>query len=106
MRSDQGRNTRYSQGGKSTVNGNAIGWWERKIYNKSVMDVSLTITKRYAHRPDIVAYEMYENAGLAWFVLQYNNITDLIEDFSEGSVIVLPTKSRLFGDLFGRSPNF
>lgn len=106
MRSDQARNTRYSQGGTTTINGSSLGWWERKIYEKSPMDVSIIITKRYAHRPDAIALDMYGTANLMWFVLQYNTITDIVEDLSEGTVISLPTKSRLFGDLLGRSPNF
>jgi len=70
------------------------------------MDVSIIVTKRYAHRPDIIALDMYDTATLQWFVLQYNNITDIIEDMSEGTILTLPTKGRLFGDLLGRSPNF
>lgn len=102
-RSDQVRNSRYNQGGKADVSGNRLGWWERKLYKSSPMDISLTLSKRYALRPDLVAIDMYGKANLMWFVLQYNSISDLTEDFVEGSVIYLPTKGRLFGELLSKS---
>lgn len=92
-------NGRYSQGGTTEVVGNRIGWWERKNFPKSTMDVSIVITKRYAHRPDLVAYDMYGKTSLMWVVLQYNAILDVMEDFTEGTVIRLPSRSRLFSQL-------
>lgn len=92
-------NGRYSQGGSTEVVGNRIGWWERKNFPKSTMDVSIVITKRYAHRPDLVAYDMYGKTTLMWVVLQYNAILDVMEDFTEGTVITLPSRSRLFSEL-------
>lgn len=92
-------NGRYSQGGSTEVAGNRIGWWERKSFPKSTMDVSIVITKRYAHRPDLVAYDMYGKTSLMWVVMQYNAILDVMEDFTEGTVIRLPSRSRLFSQL-------
>lgn len=92
-------NGRYSQGGSTEIVGNRIGWWERKNFPKSTMDVSIVITKRYAHRPDLVAYDMYGKTSLMWVVLQYNTILDVMEDFTEGTVIRLPSRSRLFSQL-------
>lgn len=102
-RSDQQRNTRYSQGGTTEVISQRLGWWERKIFPKSPMDVTLVITRKYAYRPDVMAYDMYGKATLAWFILQYNNISDINIDFAEGITIVLPTRDRLFGELLTRS---
>lgn len=95
-------NGRYSAGGTTAINGNTLGWWERKIFPRSPLDVEFPITKRYALRPDLVALDMYGKATLMWVVLQYNTILDVTEDFVEGKTIILPTKARLFGELLKR----
>lgn len=103
QRSDQKRSGRYVQGGTVTLEaGNRIGWWERKILPKSTSDIPFTITPKYAHRPDRLAYDIYGRADLQWFVLQYNNVVDLYIDFVVGKEIVLPTKARLFGELLSK----
>lgn len=102
-RSDQVSNSRYSQGGTVEYVGGRLGWWERLKFKTSPLDVTLTVTKRYARRPDLMALDMYGKATLQWFVLQYNNVSDVNEDFIEGTVITLPTKSRLFGEMLGKT---
>ncbi len=102
-RSDQQRNTRYSQGGTVELSGNKIAWWERRVYEKSVNDVSVTISPRYSRRPDLLAYDLYGTPMLAWFILQYNTISDINAEFVEGAKFTLPTKSRLFGELLART---
>ena len=92
-------NGRYSAGGQTDVAGNALVWWERKVFPRLPLDVEFPITKRYAYRPDLVAIDLYGKATLMWVVLQYNTILDVMEDFKEGTVIVLPTRSRLFSEL-------
>lgn len=99
MRSDQQYLGRYSYGGTSTVSGNSITWWERSSFSTSSTDVPFTITKSYALRPDKLAYDMYGKASLMWFILQYNNIVDINEEFVVGNTILLPTKTRVFTDL-------
>ncbi len=98
-RSDQRRDGRYVHGGKTTSSGNRLGWWERRVFDESPSDVPFVVTKRYALRPDLLAYDMYGRANLMWFILQYNNVSDITVDFVEGSEIVLPTAQRLFGEL-------
>lgn len=105
-RSDKVGNSRYSSGGKTTVTGDRIGWWERTVFPRSPLDVTINITKKYAGRPDLIAYDMYGRSTLQWFVLQYNNISDIHEEFVEGTTITLPTKGRLLGDILGRSSKF
>lgn len=102
-RSDQGSGGRYVQGGSVELKGLRLGWWERKIYTKSVLDITFVVTARYARRPDKLAYDMYGQANLQWFIMQYNNLSDLNEDFSVNTLIALPTKSRLFGELLTKS---
>ena len=102
-RSDQIRGGRFNQGGTVDVIGNRLGWWERLNFTRSPLDVTITLTRKYAGRPDLLAYDMYGRATLQWFVLQYNNVSDLTEDFIEGSKITLPTKSRLLMEMLGKS---
>lgn len=102
-RSDQQRGGRYVQGGTVEVKGNRLGWWERKVFPKSDTDIVYTISKRYANRPDRLAYDMYGKANLQWFIMQYNSISDLFTDFNEGTVILLPDKGRVFGELLSSS---
>lgn len=99
LRSDLQRNSRYAVGGTSTIVGDRIGWWERTIFPTSPLDVEITVTRKYVGRPSKLAYDLYGKDGLMWFVLQYNNIIDITTDFAEGTVLILPTKARLFGEL-------
>jgi hypothetical protein len=102
-RSDQQRGGRYVQGGTVELKGNKIGWWERKLFEKSPTDVVYNVTAKYANRPDLLAFDLYGRANLQWFVMQYNNISDLYQDFNEGTTIVLPTRGRLYGELLSKS---
>lgn len=103
LRSDLQRNSRYISGGKSTIVGDNIGWWERTVFAKSPLDVQLVITKQYAGRPNKLAFDLYGKDSLQWFVLQYNNITDITTEFVEGMTLTLPTRSRLFAELLTTS---
>lgn len=101
-RSDQQRTGRYSQGGTIELHGNAIAWWERQVYPKSETDISYTISPIYARRPDLLANDLYGTPILQWFILQYNTIVDINNEFVEGNKLILPTKARLFGELLTR----
>lgn len=103
QRSDQQRGGRFVQGGKAEVKGKRLGWWERVVYEKSPTDITYTITAKYAQRPDLLAFDLYGRATLQWFIMQYNTVSDVYEDFTEGTVITLPTRSRLFGELLSKS---
>lgn len=103
VRSDQQIGGRYVQGGEVTLKGKRLGWWERKIYEKSPTDIPFTITALYSRRPDKLAYELYGKASLQWFIMQYNNVVDINVDFVTGTKIVLPTKARLFSELLSRT---
>lgn len=103
QRSDQQRGGRYVHGGTVAVLGNRLGWWERKKFAKSPTDIVYKISAQYANRPDLLAFDMYGKATLQWFIMQYNAISDLYEDFKEGDIILLPDKGRLFGELLSQS---
>jgi hypothetical protein len=46
---------------------------------------------------------MYGKSTLQWFIMQYNAISDVYEDFNEGTVILLPDRGRLFSELLAGS---
>lgn len=98
-RSDRQPNSRYVRGGTSTSTYTTVGWWERKVFPAASSDVPFVITSKYHTRPSKLAYDVYGDDGLMWFVLQYNAIVDVHEEFVEGREIKLPTRARLFGEL-------
>lgn len=103
VRSDQIRNGRYFQGGNVDATPDAIGWWEAKVFPRSSSDVEIEITPKHAGRPSLLAYDVYGQSELGWFILQYNNIVDDNEEFIEGCKIMLPTAQRLNTELLTKS---
>lgn len=55
-------------------------------------DIQFTITTLYMHRPDLLAYDIYNNSQLWWVFAVRNKdvIRDSIYDFVPGQVIFLP----------------
>jgi len=60
-------------------------------------DFQYVIENHYKHRPDLLAYDVYNNSKLWWVLIQRNLsvIKDPIYDFVPGKVIYLPKKSNL-----------
>lgn len=60
-------------------------------------DFQYTIESQYKHRPDLLAYDLYGDAGLWWVFTQRNMdiIKDPIFDFEPGVTIRCPKKSNL-----------
>lgn len=97
-RSDQIQ-TRYSRGGKVDVVGKRLGFWEPKPFVRSQTDIPYRISPRYHLRPDLLAADLYGNDTLMWFILQYNSIVDIHTEFVQGSMIILPTRTRMYTEL-------
>lgn len=98
------KNSRYVQGGESSVGEKFIRWWERKTYDKdNTSDVTYNISTVYAGKPDLIAFDYYGKHDLGWLVLQYNSIVDINEELAEGKIIFLPSKSRVFYEILGKS---
>lgn len=104
-RSDKMPRGRYTLGGKTESLPTRIGWWDRTVFSKSDSDVEITIGRKYAHRPDLIAYDFYGSASLMWVVLQFNNIIDINTELVDGSVISLPTKARLYTQILSTNNN-
>ena len=97
------KTSRYVQGGLTTRYPNRLGWWERRILDKDDMDICFTISLNEERRPDIVAYKVYNDAKLAWLVLQYNDIVDINEEFVIGKELRLPSPKRVMLDIMTQS---
>lgn len=95
---------RYSNGGGTIDHGTRLGWWEMQNFPKSHDDLRVIIRGKYVRRPDLLAYDVYGQAGMMWLVLQYNNILDMQEEFVDGLEITLPTKSRVMTEITAHRP--
>ena len=64
-------------------------------------DISYTIDRIYAYRPDLLAYDLYGSSRLWWVFAQRNpnEIEDPIYDFAPGITIQIPKLSNLQHDL-------
>jgi len=60
-------------------------------------DVQYTLTTPYMHRPDLLAYEIYNDPELWWVFAVRNKdvIKDSIYDFIPGQTIFLPKLSTI-----------
>ncbi|TFH08860.1 MAG: hypothetical protein E4H14_05610 [Candidatus Thorarchaeota archaeon] len=101
-RSDKVTTGRYVQGGSPESYSKRIGWWERVVWDQDPTDVQFTITRQYSTRPDLLAFDIYGSTLLDFFLLQYNNILDINEEFVEGKVILLPLRGRVFSEMLTR----
>ena len=63
----------------------------------SASDVLYTIEAHYNNRPDLLAFDLYEDPKLWWVFVQRNmdTIKDPIWDFSAGATIRIPKKTTL-----------
>jgi hypothetical protein len=69
--------------------------------DKQVDDVAFTINGIYQYRPDLLAYDLYEDASL-WWVFRARNpnvIDDPIFDFQAGVTIMIPKRTTLVDNL-------
>jgi hypothetical protein len=69
--------------------------------SKTLSDVEYSIDMFYQYRPDVLAYDLYDNAGLWWvFAVRNPNILiDPIFDFVSGKTIFIPKKEALVAQL-------
>lgn len=64
-------------------------------------DVLYMIDKVYEFRPDLLAFDLYGDAGLWWVFRSRNpnSLDDPIFDFRSGVTIYIPKKETLVADL-------
>jgi hypothetical protein len=64
-------------------------------------DFLYKIEPQYAHRPDLLAFDLYGTSKLWWVFIQRNmdTLQDPIYDFVAGVKIYIPKKTKLFQSL-------
>lgn len=81
--------------------GNFLDVMSPRDFTKREDDVYYEIDKIYSSRPDLLAFDIYGDAGL-WWVFSSRNpnvLRDPVFDFLPGVKIYLPKKSTLVQDL-------
>lgn len=68
-----------------------LSWVNRPIPKKTD-DILFRINKTYNLRPDLLAYDLYQDSGLWWVFAQRNpnTLADPLGDFREGVQIYIP----------------
>ena len=82
----------------STKNkGNYLDIMNFRSIPKEPDDIIYTIKPQHALRPDLLAYDLYKDAGLWWVFAARNpnSLEDPIFDFQPGRTIYLPKLSNL-----------
>lgn len=79
------------------VNGQYMDIWNPRNIPKMADDVVFRINATYKHRPDLLAHDLYGDAGYWWVFAARNpnTIKDPIFDFVPGVTIYLPKKENL-----------
>lgn len=83
------------------VFGNFLDIIEYTAVSQQPDDVLYVIDKVYEFRPDLLAFDLYGNAGLWWVFRSRNpnSIDDPIFDFRSGVTIYVPKKETLVSEL-------
>lgn len=103
------KDTRYVQGGTTTVSKKAVGWWERDntLNEPAADDIEIVaLPMLYDGRPDLLSYDLYGNNNLEWIILQFNNIVDINEEFVAGANIKAPSRSRVLGAILTKTIDY
>ena len=69
--------------------------WEGKTIPADVTDALYQIDSAYNQRPDLLAYDMYQDSNL-WWVFAIRNpdvLVDPLMSFRTGTIIYVPTKA-------------
>jgi len=79
------------------INGQYLGVMVDRPIPKLIDDLSMTLNETYNLRPDLLAYDLYQDASLWWVFAQRspNQLQDPLGDFITGTTIYLPQISTL-----------
>lgn len=92
--------SRYVQGGTTETNNIGLGWWERRILPKDASDLIYYVENIYEHRIDLIANAFYGDSRYWWVIAQFNDLIDPHGEIVAGRMLVIPTKDRLFSNIF------
>lgn len=81
--------------------GNFLDIMQMRNFRKLASDVRYQIDRIYQYRPDLLAFDLYGDAGLWWVFAARNpnTIKDPVFDFKPGVAIYIPKKETLIADL-------
>ena len=96
--------TRHTQGGVCDLAPKKIKWWDRFEIPSDSTDIQFVITKKYEFKPYLLAYDFYGNSDVEWLILQFNKIVDIMEEFTVGTVLLLPSPSRVNSSIMIKTP--
>ena len=79
----------------------SLGFYVPRTITADADDVSYTIDRIYAYRPDLLAFDLYGSPRLWWVFAQRNpnEIEDRIYDFKPGVTIRLPKPGNVSKDI-------
>lgn len=91
---------KYSQSSpyfKTTLGTQSLGYFSIRPVPEEPDDPLYTIEPQYTHRPDLLAYDLYDDPKLWWVFAQRNMdiIKDPIFDFVPGTQIYLPKPNQV-----------
>ena len=92
------KNSRYTNGGTTEVDGKFLEWWDRNVFPSDPTDVTYQLERKYEGRPDKLASVFYGDSSLWWIILQDNNILDINDEFVSGKVLIMPSNDRIKKD--------
>ena len=74
------------------INSQYLGVMVDRPIPKLIDDLSITINETYHLRPDLLAFDLYEDPNLWWVFAQRNpnQLQDPLFDFQTGTTIYLP----------------
>lgn len=86
---------------KTSIHGNFLDIMEYRTFPRLPDDVLFQINSTYQYRPDLLAHDLYGDAGLWWVfaVRNPNTVKDPVFDFRTGTTIYLPKKATLLNAL-------
>lgn len=87
--------SRYVNGGVTEVSPGFYEWWERVIVDKTSDDIVYTMEEKYVNRPDLLAYAFYQDSTLWWFICQYNDIINPMDELIAGKILYIPSITKL-----------
>lgn len=81
--------------------GNFLDVWTPRPITKLLSDVPFTLTEVYKYRPDLLAFDLYQDSRLWWVFASRNPnaIKDPLFDFIPGLTIYVPKKQTLIENL-------
>jgi len=101
LNSSELRKGRYnhSEAGPTSSTGRFLDFYERIIIEEADDDTVFTIPLSMEGRPDKISYLFYGDPRYMWVILMRNNIDDPFSELLAGNRILIPSLTRLFGEI-------